>query len=652
MYLSLIVVFAFTAGLTILANRFKEVDADMALKVLATVGSLLTIVIGVIQFTSNQAEQRSHATRDEYIRATQLLTEPGLSRPMAGIVALSQLAEHSSERTWLMTDSLSAFIRNAEPRRDGEPLISSNNPKPILSPYQDPPCPSPDAAIPKRQDTSVEDDYTYRDCSDLDLEQQNPATQAAIKAIASRSPKNESAENVPERYKALFDSANKDLYRGREAPRHNVLRIIATNWRGKHQTESGKQRAESNKRLLDEIQYAMFSGFREIVRRPWLNLSHAEMAGVEVDSGFLEGGDLGQSDLSFGSLSGAKLARADLHSSWLVGSNFFAADLRGANLEYADTRGANFGKTNLQEAWMPGASFRRSNFWRADLSRAYLVASDFREVKTMSGARLDDIVAYRADFSRADISGDGNEQVCMRRAFLAEAKLCCSDLRGVDLRDADLEKADLTNAQLSGADLRGANFNGTKIGGADMSRTDLRGVDLSHAAGIPMTIEGAHIDQQTILPPQLPPGNKKGLVPDNSFKFPEWLRVGGADHCTEKRTAEERGKLFPTESPKLSDKLSKCPQEDPPILWPPTKKVVTHDIHVPQSAVLEINSEPTEAEIELDNTLLGRTPLSAPTYSGEHSLKLAKPGYFIWERKLTISPGNSRVLLQLEAIEH
>jgi hypothetical protein len=86
--------------------RFSHLDPDNVLKVVGVVATVVSLVVGVVEYTSTQRDQTAASAEASYIAATQKLTEPGVARPLSGITAMAQLAEHDSERTWLMTESL------------------------------------------------------------------------------------------------------------------------------------------------------------------------------------------------------------------------------------------------------------------------------------------------------------------------------------------------------------------------------------------------------------------------------------------------------------------------------------------------------------------------------------------------------------------
>ena len=59
---------------------------------------------------------------------------------------------------------------------------------------------------------------------------------------------------------------------------------------------------------------------------------------------------------------------------------------------------------------------------------------------------------------------------------------------------------------------------------------------------------------------------------------------------------------------------------------------------------LTITSEPTGAEIEIDGEFIGNTPTTVATKQGKVVVKLTKGGFQVWERTLTLNPGDKRTL--------
>ncbi len=53
-------------------------------------------------------------------------------------------------------------------------------------------------------------------------------------------------------------------------------------------------------------------------------------------------------------------------------------------------------------------------------------------------------------------------------------------------------------------------------------------------------------------------------------------------------------------------------------------------------AVLDIKSEPKDAEIEIDGTFAGTTPRTKKLEPGEHKIKITRNGYKSWEKKIKV----------------
>jgi hypothetical protein len=65
-------------------------------------------------------------------------------------------------------------------------------------------------------------------------------------------------------------------------------------------------------------------------------------------------------------------------------------------------------------------------------------------------------------------------------------------------------------------------------------------------------------------------------------------------------------------------------------------------------AQLEITSNPSGAEISVDDNFVGDTPSELAVAAGVHTITIAKHGYKPWERKLTVSSGKVTVAAELE----
>jgi len=65
-------------------------------------------------------------------------------------------------------------------------------------------------------------------------------------------------------------------------------------------------------------------------------------------------------------------------------------------------------------------------------------------------------------------------------------------------------------------------------------------------------------------------------------------------------------------------------------------------------ATLRIESTPPGADIDLDGAFAGNTPSEVGVPTGEHTIKITKPGYKAWERKIRISTGTVKLAAELE----
>ena len=90
----------------------------------------------------------------------------------------------------------------------------------------------------------------------------------------------------------------------------------------------------------------------------------------------------------------------------------------------------------------------------------------------------------------------------------------------------------------------------------------------------------------------------------------------------------------------------------------PTPATIHADSNAPAAstsgsvaAVLDISSNPTAAEIEVDGAFVGNTPSSVEVSPGEHALKITKKGFVPWERRLKAMPGHASVSPELETVE-
>jgi len=76
----------------------------------------------------------------------------------------------------------------------------------------------------------------------------------------------------------------------------------------------------------------------------------------------------------------------------------------------------------------------------------------------------------------------------------------------------------------------------------------------------------------------------------------------------------------------------------------PSPQTATETGSVPAnsaSAKLQMDSNPTGADIEIDGSFAGNTPSDVQVAEGEHAIIVKKAGFKDWERKMKISGGSS-----------
>jgi uncharacterized protein YjbI with pentapeptide repeats len=103
-----------------------------------------------------------------------------------------------------------------------------------------------------------------------------------------------------------------------------------------------------------------------------LSLVRGSLNGAVLRGAKLSGADLTEADLSQADLSGADLARADLSRCRLRGANLSGANLQGANLADSDLSDALLAHANLTDA-----DLSRADVTGADLAKAQFVGAKF-----------------------------------------------------------------------------------------------------------------------------------------------------------------------------------------------------------------------------------------------------------------------------------
>ncbi len=70
------------------------------------------------------------------------------------------------------------------------------------------------------------------------------------------------------------------------------------------------------------------------------------------------------------------------------------------------------------------------------------------------------------------------------------------------------------------------------------------------------------------------------------------------------------------------------------------------------SAKLQLDSNPSGADIQLDGSFVGNTPSDVQVPEGSHTITVKKAGFKDWERTLKVSAGsNVHLSAQLEKTE-
>lgn len=84
-------------------------------------------------------------------------------------------------------------------------------------------------------------------------------------------------------------------------------------------------------------------------------------------------------------------------------------------------------------------------------------------------------------------------------------------------------------------------------------------------------------------------------------------------------------------------------------LQPAAATPVAQQVAKPSTTKLSIASNPSSADIEVDGSFVGNTPSMVELETGDHVIRVGKPGYKIWERRLKANGGNVNIDAELEA---
>ena len=147
---------------------------------------------------------------------------------------------------------------------------------------------------------------------------------------------------------------------------------------------------------------------------------------------------------------------------------------------------------DLRFAVFQNAWLGNANLTGTDLRGANLVGAALRNVK-LANARLEGQNLRQAQLEGADLTGANLSGSDVRSAQLSRAKLDDAVLYGVDLRNAKL-----VGASLKGAQLHGANLDFVDLRGADLSKAALVTASLDYAVLQAADIAGADLTAASI----------------------------------------------------------------------------------------------------------------------------------------------------------
>ena len=69
----------------------------------------------------------------------------------------------------------------------------------------------------------------------------------------------------------------------------------------------------------------------------------------------------------------------------------------------------------------------------------------------------------------------------------------------------------------------------------------------------------------------------------------------------------------------------------------------------PSTALLDVSSTPSGADIEIDGKFVGSTPSSINVSPGDHDVAVKKTGFTAWQKRISVSPGHISLSAELVA---
>lgn len=264
------------------------------------------------------------------------------------------------------------------------------------------------------------------------------------------------------------------------------------------------------------------------------NFAGCKLAGANLDEADMRSAVLAVHDDLAGlkwigtSLKGARLDGADLSEAVALEVDFTNCAMRGAKLRFANLKNANFSGAILDGADLAGARLEGARFNGAvmtgiDVSRLNIPTSALKgcvlDPTPEAEARLPLILATIDSLERW-VRTEGREGEPARLDGLdlrpASAHLKDRMLPGLSARNALAYRVDFSGAQLSGANFAGADLRKADFTGADLRGASFRGANLAHArfrdanlrplqlrSGLrPVDLEDACLDGTGLTPPQ------------------------------------------------------------------------------------------------------------------------------------------------------
>jgi hypothetical protein len=89
------------------------------------------------------------------------------------------------------------------------------------------------------------------------------------------------------------------------------------------------------------------------------------------------------------------------------------------------------------------------------------------------------------------------------------------------------------------------------------------------------------------------------------------------------------------------------PYQDQSKSIPEPKEVISQ----PEYAVLNVTSLPTGAQVYIDNSFNGQTPLNLRIPFGKHEVRLSLPDYYEWEAQLQLNEAETPLFVRLIPME-